>query len=84
MVSFICTEQCQELALDAKNRLAAAQWKNLSSEEKKKYEEVAKRYKHPDVSQLSQDEKRKLVDRHRTQLLAEVSNLTFFFLLSLI
>lgn len=62
--------------MEEKNRLAATRWRALPEEEKKKFEEVAKKYKHPDVADWSQEERNKFIARHRRQLLAEVSNNT--------
>ena len=39
---------------------------------RKKIEDMSKAYKFPDVAEFSQEEKKKLIDRHRRQLLAEV------------
>ena len=64
--------------MEERNRLAASRWNVLSKEGKTKFEDVAKRYKHPDVSELSQDERERLIARHRRQLLAEVCNVLHF------
>ncbi|KAJ7382367.1 hypothetical protein OS493_035427 [Desmophyllum pertusum] len=58
--------------MEEKNRLAATRWRALPEEEKKKFEEVAKKYKHPDVADWSQEERNKFIARHRRQLLAEI------------
>ena len=58
--------------MSEKNRLASTRWEALSKEEKKKFEDISKAYKFPDVAEFSQEEKKKLIDRHRRQLLAEV------------
>lgn len=58
--------------MSEKNRLASTRWEALSKEEKKKFEDISKAYKFPDVAEFSQEDKKKLIDRHRRQLLAEV------------
>lgn len=58
--------------MEERNRRAASKWSALSMEEKKKFDDVAKKYRKPDISELSQDERERLVTRHRRQLLAEV------------
>ena len=58
--------------MEERNRFAASKWRALSQDEKKKYDEMAKNYRQPDVSKLSQDEIERLITRHRRQLLAEV------------
>ena len=77
--SFQCTilftlfsGDCKGLSMSEKSRLASTQWEALSKEEKKKFEDISKAYKFPDVAKFSQEEKKKLIDRHRRQLLAEV------------
>lgn len=60
------------MKMEERNRRAASKWSALSMEEKKKFDDVAKKYRKPDISELSQDERERLVTRHRRQLLAEV------------
>ena len=70
---FFFPELCEGLKLEEKNRLAASRWKALSKEGKKKFEDISKQYRQPDVFKLSNDEREKLIARQRRQLLAEVT-----------
>ena len=49
--------------MEERNRRAASKWSALSMEEKKKFDDVAKKYRKPDISELSQDERERLVTR---------------------
>lgn len=44
--------------MSEKNRLASTRWEALSKEEKKKFEDISKAYKFPDVAEFSQEEKK--------------------------
>lgn len=66
--------QCKGLTYEEKNKKASEKWKERSDTEKKKFVDSAKVYKELNVkvSGLTEEQKRKLIDRHRKKLLEEV------------
>ena len=64
------------MSLLQKNRDVSTAWKNLSPEEKEKYKQSADGMKFPDVHNLNEDQKSKLISVHRKNLLNEVHFLT--------
>ncbi|KAK2555714.1 General transcription factor II-I repeat domain-containing protein 1, partial [Acropora cervicornis] len=67
-------DECKGLTYQEKNKKASDKWKERSYSEKKKFVDSAKVYKELNVkvSELSEEQKRKLIDRHRKKLLEEI------------
>jgi hypothetical protein len=60
------------MSLSQKNKVVSIAWKDLSLEEKEKYKQSADRMKSPDVINLNEDQKSKLISVHRKNLQNEV------------
>ena len=65
-------DECKKLSLTQKNKEAAKKWHDMTSTEKDKFKENAESLKAPDVSELSEAQKFKLISVHRKNLLNEV------------
>ena len=74
MFLFWVADECKGLTYQEKNKKASDKWKERSYSEKKKFVDSAKVYKELNVkvSELTEEQKRKLIDRHRKKLLEEV------------
>ena len=67
-------DECKGLTYEDKNKRASEKWKLQTKEEKEKYENSAKAFKELDVkvSELSEEQRKKIIERHRKKLLEEV------------
>ncbi len=77
----IFAADCKGLPHEEKNKLASEKWKGQTDEQKSKFVDCAKAHKQLNtrVSELTQKQKRKLIDEHRKKLLEEViHNLLFY------
>ena len=74
MFIYWVADECKGLTYQEKNKKASEKWKEISDAEKKKFVDSAKVYKELNVkvSELTEEQKRKLIDRHRKKLLEEV------------
>ena len=74
MFSYWVSDECKGLTYQEKNKKASEKWRERSDMEKKKFVDSAKVYKELNVkvSELTEEQKRKLIDRHRKKLLEEV------------
>ena len=74
MFSYWVADECKGLTYQEKNKKASEKWRERSDMEKKKFVDSAKVYKELNVkvSELTEEQKRKLIDRHRKKLLEEV------------
>ena len=66
-------DECKNLKMEEKNIHAGERWKALSEEERKTYSETAKNYRAPDIRSLSEEEKKRVIAKHKRQLIAEVT-----------
>ena len=78
MFIYWVADECKGLTYQEKNKKASEKWKERSDAEKKKFVDSATVYKELNVkvSELTEEQKRKLIDRHRKKLLEEVHNYT--------
>lgn len=65
-------EECKKMSLAQKNKEAAKKWHDLTPAEKDKFKENAESLRVPDVSELSEDQKLKLISVHSKNLRDEV------------
>ena len=70
--NFILLDECKKLSLAQKNEEAAKKWRDMTSAEKDAFKGKAESLKAPDVSELSEAQKSKLISVHRKNLLNEV------------
>lgn len=71
MFTYWVADECKGLTYQEKNKKASEKWKERNDSEKKKFVDSAKAFREVDikVSKLSEEQKRKLIDRYRKQLL---------------
>ena len=69
---YFSLDECKKLSLVQKNKEAAKKWHDMASAEKEKFKHSAQSLKSPDVLELSETQKSKLIDVHRKNLLNEV------------
>ena len=69
---FFLLDECKKLSLAQKNEEAAKKWRDMTSAEKDAFKGKAESLKAPDVSELSEAQKSKLISVHRKNLLNEV------------
>ena len=60
------------MSLAQKNEGAAKKWHDITSEEKDEFKEKCRKFKAPDILELSEVHKSKLISVHRKNLLNEV------------
>ena len=66
-------EQCKELSLQDKNKAGSEKWKSVSEREKEKYWKTVDEIKcKKSVSNLGDQQRKKLTKRHQKQFLEEV------------
>lgn len=70
--NYFSIDECKKLSLVQKNKEAAKKWHDMASAEKEKFKHSAQSLKYPDVLELSETQKSKLIDVHRKNLLNEV------------
>ena len=72
--NYISLDECKKLSLVQKNEETAKKWHDMAPTEKEKFKHSAQSLKSPDVLELSETQKSKLihVDVHRKNLLNEV------------
>lgn len=71
-INYISLDECKKLSLVQKNKEAAKKWHDMAPTEKEKFKHSAQSLKSPDVLELSETQKSKLIDVHRKNLLNEV------------
>ena len=65
-------DECKGLPHSEKNKLAAEKWSAKNLDEKQKYGETAKSISSVNVTELNENQKRKLIERHSKKLQVEV------------
>ena len=70
--NFFLLDECKKLSLAQKNEEAAKKWRDMTSAEKDAFKGKAESLKAPDVSELNEAQKSKLISVHRKNLLNEV------------
>ena len=65
-------DECKTLSLVQKNKEAAKKWHAMAPAEKEKFKHSAQNLKSPDILELREKQKSKLIDVHRKNLLNEV------------
>lgn len=63
------SDECKKLSLARKNEEAAKKWRDMTSAEKDMFKGKAESLKAPDVSELSEAQKSKLISVHRKKFL---------------
>lgn len=67
-------DECKDLSHGEKVQKAATEWKEISLQEKEKYEMLSTSIKNIEVDKLTDPQKDKLILRHTKRLVEEVSN----------
>lgn len=78
------TDECKGLTYQGKNKRASEKWKEQNDSQRKKFVGSAKVYKELNVkvSELTDDQRKKLIYRHRKKLLEEVKFCAYILKLS--
>ena len=74
-------DECKGLTYQEKNKRASEKWKEQNDSQRKKFEDSAKVHKELNVkvSELTDDQRKKLIYRHRKKLLEEVMFCSYIF-----